>query len=86
MSQIRRSSLRKSLHQQLRALFSKFPQSIRFPFYRRMVDCDPAPDDRLELKIAETQEELEACFRILHDAYVSSGFMKPHPSGMRVTI
>ncbi|WP_243392924.1 GNAT family N-acetyltransferase [Kinneretia aquatilis] len=86
MSQIRRSNFRKSLHQQLRGLFRKFPQSIRFPFYRRMVDCDPAPDSRLELKIAETQEELEACFQILHDAYVSSGFMKPHPSGMRVTI
>ncbi len=86
MSQIRRSSFRKSLHQQLRSLFRKFPQSIRFPFYRRMVDCDPAPDSRLELKIAESQEELEACFQILHDAYVSSGFMKPHPSGMRVTI
>jgi hypothetical protein len=23
---------------------------------------------------------------LLHDAYVGSGFMKPHPSGMRVTI
>jgi Acetyltransferase (GNAT) family len=50
-----------------------------------MVRCDPAPDQRLTLKIAETQDELEACFRILHDAYVSSGFMKPHPSGLRVT-
>ena len=41
---------------------------------------------RLELKVAETREELEACFTILHDAYVASGFMKPDPSGMRVTI
>ncbi len=50
-----------------------------------MVDCDPAPDSRLELKIADSKQELEQCFRILHDAYVSSGFMKPDPSGMRVT-
>lgn len=38
------------------------------------------------LKIAETREELEACFRLLHDAYVGSGFMRPDPSGMRITI
>lgn len=50
------------------------------------MDCDPKPDKRLVLKIAETQEELEACFRLLHDSYVGSGFMKPDPSGLRVTI
>ncbi len=86
MSQIRRSSLRKRLHQGLRLMFSRLPRPWRFAVYRRMADCDPAPSDRLELKVAETQEELDACFRILHDAYVGSGFMKPDPSGLRVTI
>jgi len=86
MSRIRTSSLRKAFHQKLRALLGKFPAAIRYPVYRRMIDCDPSPDPRLELKLAETQEELNACFTILHDAYVSSGFMQPHPSGMRVTI
>ena len=51
-----------------------------------MIDCDPAPDPRLELKIAQTPQELQECFRLLHDAYVGSGFMKPDPSGMRVTM
>ncbi|MES2946927.1 MAG: GNAT family N-acetyltransferase [Pseudomonadota bacterium] len=50
------------------------------------MDCDPAPDPRLTLKIAQTQEELEACFKLLHGAYVSSGFMKPDPSGMRINV
>ena len=54
--------------------------------YRSFVDCDPRPDKRLVLKIAETREELQACFKLLHDAYVGSGFMRPDPSGMRVTI
>lgn len=54
--------------------------------YRYFVDCDPKPDKRLVLKIAETKEELEACFKLLHDAYVGSGFMRPDPSGMRITI
>lgn len=50
-----------------------------------MIDCDPRPDPRLTFQIAETKEELEACFRILHDAYVAQGYMKPAPSGLRVT-
>lgn len=84
--QIKQASFRKRLHQAMRKAFSRLPQSTRFSIYRTMIDCDPAPDPRLELKVAETQEELEACFRILHDAYVASGFMKPAPSGLRVTM
>jgi GNAT superfamily N-acetyltransferase len=86
MAGVKRSNFRKKLHQSLRRLINFLPTPSRFAIYRRLIDCDPAPDARLELKIADTQEELEACFRILHDAYVSSGFMKPDPSGMRVTI
>lgn len=58
----------------------------RFEGLRSFADCDPAPSSSLVLKIAETREELEACFKVLHEAYVDSGFMKPHPSGMRVTL
>jgi hypothetical protein len=77
--------LRKSWHGTLRRALSVVPRNLRFAAYRRLVDCDPAPDRRLEVKIAETRVELEACFSLLHDAYVGGGFMKPHPSGMRVT-
>ncbi len=75
-----------TLRKTLRRALAVLPREQRFALYRSFVDCDPAPSDRLQLKIAETREELEACFRLLHDAYVSSGFMKPHPSGMRVTL
>ena len=84
MTQVRRSSLKKKFRQSLRLVFGALPTGIRFAFYRAMVDCDPEPDARLELKIAETEQELEDCFRILHDAYVGSGFMKPDLSGMRI--
>jgi len=86
MGRPRRSSWRKRLHQGLRQGLSLLPRDMRFALFRRLVDCDPAPDPRLSLKIAETQEELEACFKILHDAYVAAGFMQPHPSGLRVTL
>lgn len=80
------SRVRKSAHDALRDGLSLLPQDWRFAFYRAMASCDPSPDPRLELKIAETQDELEDCFRILHDSYVSAGFMKPDPSGLRVTV
>ena len=83
---MKNSNVKKTLHLTLRKLFSFFPRSLRFGIYRSFVDCDPSPDSRLVLKIAETKEELEACFKLLHDAYVSSGFMQPAASGMRVTI
>lgn len=86
MSRNRPSHWRKRLHQTVRRLLAVMPRETRFGLYRSMIDCDPEPDSRLELKVAETQEELEDCFRILHDAYVASGFMKPSPSGLRVTM
>ena len=80
------SRLRKALHDGVRRAISRLPQTWRFALFRAMVQCDPTPDARLELKIAETQDELEACFRILHDSYVAAGFMKADPSGLRVTV
>lgn len=76
---------RRLLHRSLRRGFAWLPRGLRFGLIRRLVDCDPAPPPALELKIAETCDELEACFALLHDAYVGSGFMQPHASGLRVT-
>lgn len=81
-----RSTVRRWTHQFVRAAIARLPTAWRFALFRSMVSCDPAPDPRLQLKIADSQEELEACFALLHDAYVGAGFMKPDPSGLRVTI
>ncbi len=68
-----------------RLALDALPASVRSALFRKMVDCDPPTEESFVLKIAETQDELQACFGLLHDAYVSSGFMRPHPSGLRVT-
>ncbi|MDP3652846.1 MAG: GNAT family N-acetyltransferase [Rhodoferax sp.] len=86
MTNSRASGAKRIWHHTLRKAFSFFPRPLRFAVYRSFVDCDPTPDKRVVLKIAESKDELEACFRLLHDAYVGSGFMQPHPSGMRITI
>ena len=77
---------RRWVHQSLRRGLALLPRETRFALYRQLVRCEPEPGGDLELKIAETAGELEACFRLLHDAYVASGFMQPDPSGLRVTI
>lgn len=71
---------------QLREMLHLLPSMVSAPLYRRIVRCDAAPPGNLTLKLAETQEELEACFRLLHDAYVRAGLMQPHPSGLRATL
>ncbi|MCY7305047.1 MAG: hypothetical protein LH632_02655 [Rhodoferax sp.] len=79
-------SIRKVWRLALRKAFALLPRSVRFAIFRSFVECDQAPDTRLVLKIAETQEELEQCFSLLHDAYVGEGYMKPAESGLRATI
>lgn len=69
-----------------RNLFKCVPKEGRFALYRSFFKCDQTLPENLTFKIAETQEELEACLSLLHDAYVGSGFMKRDPSGMRVTV
>ena len=78
-------SLRRKVHRLVRRSVTALPTALRFGLYRRAIDFSPLTGDTLVLKIADTQAELEACFALLHDAYVASGFMRPHPSGLRVT-
>jgi hypothetical protein len=78
----------------VKALFNKvarksaslLPRRRRYRVFRSLVRCDLHPDQRLEVKIAETQDEFEACYRLLHDTYVDRGLMVRHPSGLRLTI
>ncbi len=81
-----RSSFRSRKRRLLQSAFSLLPQDARHGIYRHMLNCEEAPDPRLQLRIAESKEDLEACFALLHDSYVASGFMKPDPSGLRVTM
>ncbi|HEX8107291.1 MAG TPA: hypothetical protein VF516_06150 [Kofleriaceae bacterium] len=68
---------------QKRELLARLLNSKPAPEYP---DLNLAPPSNLTFKVAETRQELESAFRILHDAYVSMGFMRPSPSGMRITI
>jgi len=85
MGRSARARTRHRLHAAARSLLGALPRELRFGLYRRMVDCPQVLDDSFEFTIARTRDDLEACFALLHDAYVASGFMAPHASGLRVT-
>lgn len=63
-----------------------FPERRRAIRLKRWAIFDPDKIQRVSVKYAESQEELAAAFRIVHDAYVEAGYIAPHPSGMRLRI
>ncbi len=69
----------------MRSLAKFLPEKQRFEIYRRFVTVEPQSPPSFRFKVARTQDELEGAFKILHDEYVASGFMKKTPSGLRVT-
>lgn len=66
-------------------LLALCPRAIRHHFFRASLALDIDPPGALVVKLAETREELEAAFRLLHDMHVAAGGA-PHPSGMRYTM
>jgi hypothetical protein len=70
----------------LRGLLKKVPADWRNSILRERVQIPTDLPPGVTFKIASTKKELEQSFRILHDAYVKVGLMKPHESGMRVSV
>lgn len=73
-------------HKRLKHFFlNTFPEQLRFELMRNKVHLNHNwPSPSLEIKIATSEEELESAYRLLHDSYVNTGFMKPHSTGMRI--
>lgn len=61
------------------------PEKFRHDFIRSRLRLGDGASPHYIFKLAETRDELEQAFRVLHDAYVGQGYMDPHPSGLRVT-
>lgn len=78
------SPLYKQLRNIARLGFSILPRDLRHPIHRARICLNLNPSEKLTFKIAQSKEELEAAFTLLHEAYVGRGLMRPHPSRMRV--
>ncbi len=53
---------------------------------RERLDLSEEKISDIRFKIAQTQEELAGAFSLVHDSYVTRGYMDPDPSGMRLSI
>lgn len=61
----------------------RLPKWIRRRIVRAQFDAEYSLPSNIILKQAETQDELEAAFKIVHDAYVDLNYMSPADHGLR---
>lgn len=78
--------IKKKVRKLIRTNFHKLPNNLRATLERRMfqIHLDGLPKDVI-FKLAETKNELEQAFKLLHDSYVRARYMDPKSSGMRIT-
>ncbi len=71
------------------SLVSKFlkicPCRLRARIVRNKISIDYNIENDFIVKIAETKEDLEGAFKVLHDCYVEKDYMQVHTSGFRLT-
>lgn len=77
--------LRRQFRRLKRDVIFRLPPNLRQQLIRHAVRFDRIEDTAITCQRATSFEDLTRSFQILHHAYVESGFMKPHPSGMRIT-
>jgi len=61
------------------------PNKIRNYLIRSFFSLSPKIPQELKFKLAETKEELEAAFALLHEQFVASQYMDKNSSGLRIT-
>ncbi len=64
----------------------RLPSPISGRLIRRGLVIDEERARGIVFKIADTREELEAAYRLVHDVYVREGYTDPHSSGLRVNL
>lgn len=69
----------------MKKIIGLMPESLKYRLYRSLVKIPNSNMENVVFKLAETREELEGAFSLLHDSYVDVGLMKQSPSGLRVT-
>lgn len=68
----------------VRALFNRLHDSLRFRYMRNQLRIPESIDNRFKFRVATTQDELSAAYKILHESYLEKGYTKPNETGMRV--
>jgi hypothetical protein len=74
------------LARRIQKLMRILPSAVSGPLIRRNCRIESRHVEGMVFKIAETREELEAAYRLVHDVYVQEGYSDRTGSGMRVNL
>lgn len=70
----------------IQRLLKRLPSPISGRLVRRGLVIDRRRASDILFKIADTRQELDAAYRLVHDVYVKEGYSDHHESGMRVNL
>lgn len=65
----------KILKRSLKKCVYYFPEAIKFPFIRSIIGFKPEISSDIQIKIADSAEEIAAALSILHQSYREQGFL-----------
>jgi len=74
------------LARRIQKLLRVLPSAVSGPLIRRRCRIEPQHVEGIVFKIAETRDELEAAYRLVHDVYVQEGYSDTEASGMRINL
>lgn len=69
----------------VRTGFGILPASIKDPLLRKAVQIPMSVPDELTIKVAESESELKAAFKVLYNAYEQKGYTKKQVKKYRIT-
>jgi hypothetical protein len=64
----------------------RLPSPISGPLVRSGLIVDRRHVDGVVFKVADSRDELEAAYRLVHEVYLREGYTEPHESGIRVNL
>ena len=68
------------------SLIKKTPKSIQGPIIRNGLHLDESKMGDIILKVAETKDELEQAYKLVHQVYLEEGYADDTPSKMRLKL
>jgi hypothetical protein len=74
------------ISRQVRKIVRQLPDPVSGPLVRRGLFIDPSKAEGVLFKVADTREELEAAYRLVHDVYVMEGYEGRDKPDMRVNL
>lgn len=74
------------LARRIQKLLRVLPSAVSGPLIRRRCRIESQHVEGMVFKIAETRDELEAAYRLVHDVYVQEGYSDTEASGMRINL